>query len=67
MVASQANRAWIAACRSPRVAVRGICTMRQDGAFAAPESARTVGRPDEARQFGEQAERLRQEPIRAAV
>ena len=27
MVASQANRAWIAACRSPRVAVRGICTL----------------------------------------
>jgi hypothetical protein len=25
------------------------------------------GRPDEARRFGEQAERLRHEPIRAAV
>jgi hypothetical protein len=42
VVASQANRAWIAACRSPRVAVRGICTLRQDSGFAAPESARTV-------------------------
>jgi len=40
VVASQANRAWIAACRSPRVAVSGIWTLRQDGGFCRHPSPR---------------------------
>ena len=41
VVASQANRAWIAACRSPRVAVSGIFTLRQDGGFCRHPSPRS--------------------------
>jgi len=29
-----ADECGVAACRSPRVAVSGICTLRQDGGFA---------------------------------
>ena len=42
VVASQANRAWIAARRSPRVAVSGIWTLRQDGGFCRHPSPRPV-------------------------
>lgn len=38
VVDSQANRAWIAACRSPRVAVSGTFTLRQDGGTAATQA-----------------------------
>ena len=41
VIASQANRAWIAACRSPRVAVSGIWTLRQDGGFCRHPSPRS--------------------------
>jgi hypothetical protein len=41
VVASQANRAWIAACRSPRVAVSGTWTLRQDGGFCRHPSPRS--------------------------
>ena len=41
VVASQANRAWIAARRSPRVAVSGIFTLRQDGGFCRHPSPRS--------------------------